>query len=94
MFQRILVANRGEIALRVGLTTFADVIDVHGARVTPQQVAKVFTQNRKMGKTSNFMIMQERKSKDAVTESLENAKFLKDISREMGNNEVRMSVLG
>ena len=83
-----------ELTQRVGIATFADVIDMEGARVTAQQVANVFVQNRKAGKTSNFMIMQERKAENAVKERLEDAKFLNEISRAAKSDNIRMSVLG
>ena len=83
-----------ELTQRVGVATFADIIDMEGARVTPAQVAKVFIQNRNNGKTSNMMVMQERKKDCDFQERAEDAKFLEAISKAAGTNNIRMSVLG
>ena len=83
-----------ELALKIGTATLADIIDMEGARVTPSQVAKVFIQNRKAGKKSNMLVMQERVDKNAVCEFTENAKFLGDVSKACESDNTRMSVLG
>jgi len=83
-----------ELALRVGAATFADIIDMEGARVTPTDVAKVFMANRAAGKKSNMLLMQERRGKNNCEERANDAKFLADISKAAGSDNVRMSVLG
>ena len=83
-----------ELTLRVGQATFADVIDMSGARVTPEQVANVFKANRKMGKKSNMLLMQERKMESYCEQTANDAKFLKDISQAAGDDNIRLSVLG
>jgi len=91
---QLMGRNCNELALRVGEATFADIIDMEGARVTPDLVAKVFKANRAAGKRSNIMIMQERKGADVVSEKIEDAKFLEQVSQACGDPNIRMSVLG
>ena len=83
-----------ELAIAIGTATFADIIDMDGARHTPEDVAKIFMANRKAGKQSSFMIMQERKSPDTVTDMIDSAKYLADVQKATNDNTVRMTTLG
>jgi len=83
-----------ELTRRVGVATFADVIDYEGSRMTPEHVAAVFRANRQAGKDSSFMVMQELKGEDAVQEKMSNANYLDRVSKAYGDSSIRMSVLG
>jgi len=78
----------------VGAATLADIIDMEGNRHTPKQVAQIFANNRKHGKTSNFMIMQEVKAENAVEESIVSAKFMEQLKTESKDDNIRMTTLG
>jgi len=91
---QLMGRNCNELAVRVGTATFADLIDMEGARISPEQVASVFKANRAAGKKSNFMILQEFKADDAVQEKLVSAEYLKRIMQAMGTNDIRLNVLG
>jgi 6-phosphofructokinase 1 len=83
-----------ELTSAVGLATFADIVDMEGQRHTPEQVAAIFKKNRAKGKTSNFMIMQERKIGDEVASMIENANYLKAVMAAANDNTIRMTTLG
>jgi 6-phosphofructokinase 1 len=83
-----------EVASVVGLSTFADVVDMEGQRHTPEQIANVFMANRKKGKTSSFVIMQERKEPDEVAMMMNSAKFLGEVMKFTGDKTIRMTTLG
>jgi 6-phosphofructokinase 1 len=92
----ILLMGRhcNELANRIGLASFADIIDMEGDRHTPETVAAIFAANRKKGKTSSFMIMQEKKSADHVSEMADSAKFVEQVWAASANKEVRLNTLG
>ncbi|MCL2851084.1 MAG: 6-phosphofructokinase [Firmicutes bacterium] len=86
----------------VGLATFADIIDTFDNRHSHAQIAKIWANNRKEGKQSNLMILQETKGKDIHDEAIHSANYLGDLMRaiatenniESATSRVRMSTLG
>ena len=83
-----------ELASVLGAATFADIVDMEGQRHTPEQVANIFKANRAKGKTSSFMIMQERKEPDEVAMMMNSAKYLGDVMKFTGDKTIRMTTLG
>lgn len=83
-----------DLANFVGLATFADIVDTNAGRHSPNQVAEVFNNNRKNGKTSNLMIMQEKRSTDIVAEAQDTVNYLGTLTRAVGIGRVRMTTLG
>jgi len=82
------------LAGTVGTATFADLVDMEGARYTPEQVADVFMRNRRAGKTSNMLIMQERKGKDFTDDILSGVSFVKKLCIACNDNNIRITTLG
>jgi 6-phosphofructokinase 1 len=83
-----------ELATVLGLASFADAMDMEGSRMTPEQVGNLFKSNRKKGKNSNFVIMQERKEKDEVAMKMASAKYLGEVMKATGDETIRMTTLG
>ncbi|MCL2570117.1 MAG: 6-phosphofructokinase [Firmicutes bacterium] len=85
-----------ELANMIGMASFADIIDKEGSRLTPQQIASIFENNRKQGKTSNLVIRQEKRGKgiDVIGEAVESVNYLGELSQAVGGNRVRMMTLG
>jgi len=83
-----------QLSYMVGMATFADIIDMEGQRNTPAEMAKLIASKRKSGKSSVYMLMQERKGTDAVSEAVNSAQYLKDLWALSGNANTRMNTLG
>jgi len=83
-----------EIANTVGLASFADMIDVNEDRHTPEQIAAMFKANRAKGETSNFVLMQERKSLDEIEMMNNRSKFLADVMNAANDKTIRITTLG
>lgn len=90
----IMGRSCNELALRVGTATFADIIDMNGNRHTPDQVAQIFAQNRKNGKQSNFMVMQELQGGDQMFELERSFELLKQIRHASGGQIIQLCPLG
>jgi 6-phosphofructokinase 1 len=83
-----------ELTNTVGTATFADIIDVEENRHTPEAVAEIFKKKRRYGKTSCFMIMQEKRYADPATEAIGGAEYLKHLWVASGDSNIRMNTLG
>ena len=83
-----------ELSYTVGTATFADIIDMEGQRHSPANAAQLIANKRKAGKSSVYMLMQERKNVDAVAEAMDGANYLKDLWAATGNKDIRMNILG
>ena len=82
------------LALKVGIATFSDIVDIDGHRHTPQQAAQILKQKRAQGSESCTMIMQERKGADSIHEAIESANYLRDLAIAANDNQIRMNTLG
>jgi len=87
------------IADTVGQAAFADIIDTVENRHTPEQIVAKFAELQSKGSRSNLMIMQERvdpnrKTADVINETIEAARFLQQIHKIAGCEDIRMTTLG
>ena len=91
---QVMGRNCNKLSQHIGEATFADIIDMEDHRHTPKQIADIFSHNRKMGKTSNFVLYQEKKSETHFTESMDSINFVKQIADAMGDNNIRLCTFG
>ena len=83
-----------DIALKTGIATFANIVDTSENRYSPEQVAQIFKAQNKAGASSCMMIMQERKSDNAVSEAFESATFLQQVQIAADDETIRTNTLG
>lgn len=83
-----------DLAVMVGAATFATIVDTIDARHSPAEVAEIFKLSRSRGRTSNLMVMQEKKNIDVATEAMETASYLQELAQLTGETHVRMTTLG
>ena len=91
---QLMGRSSNALAVTVGTATFADLVDMEGARHTPEQVAEVFLRNRRAGKMSNMLIMQERKGKDFTEDILFGVNFVKQLCVACKDDNIRITTLG
>jgi len=91
---QLMGRSSNQLTNRVGTATFADVIDMNGARYTPEQVAKIFCDNRKAGRTSSFCITQERIGGEQIKEMMNGFDFTQKIRDAAKDQSICFSSLG
>ena len=83
---QVMGRDCSDIALTVGVATFANIIDIIERRHTSEEIARIFTEQQELGNLSCLAVVQEKRP-DAET-------LLKDIQVASNNTRVRMDVLG
>jgi 6-phosphofructokinase 1 len=90
----IMGRHCNKLTEKIGYSVFADIVDMDGQRYTAPQIAEMFAANRKNGKPSNFIIMQERKGTEYVQQSIDTMIFIKEIITATKDKDIRLTSVG